>query len=222
MAPRCCSCNSSGRCKSCCCVRRGSPCVDCYIGEERCQNRRLPGATSSSSQPLPGPALPKRNVPTPSSPPVTGSKADFPPRPAKTSVDSSSSRPPLSQQTRNPLPSTTPASHLSRNDSRTMEGGATQSVSTTAPGATVPAASDPDGSPGTNRVDRGVSAASSSGVLPTIDLDSKLAEVYGEPLQGPVIFQNGLSPYQRVWPSFLYSTASMVQTSKTDHFGCAQ
>ena len=90
MAPRCCSCNGSGRCQSYCCVRQGSPCVDCYIGEERCQNRRLPGATSSSSQLLPGPALPRRNVPTSSSQPVMGSEADFIPRPAKTSVDSSS------------------------------------------------------------------------------------------------------------------------------------
>ena len=162
MAPRCCPLNGSGRCKSCCCVRRGSPCVDCYIGEEQCQNRRLPGATSSSSQPLPGPALPRRNVPTSSSQPVTGSKADFPPRPAKTSVDSSSSRPPLSQQTRNPLPSTTPASHLNCHDSHTMELGAMQSVSTTAANATVPAASDPDGSHGINRGDRGAGTDISS------------------------------------------------------------
>ena len=27
---------------------------------------------------------------------------------------------------------------------------------------------------------------------------------------GVIIFQNALSPYQRVWPSFLYSTASIL------------
>ena len=177
MAPRCCSCNGSGRCKSCCCVRRGSPCVDCYIGEERCQNRRLPGATCSSSQPLPGADLPRRNLLISSSQSVTGSKADFPPRPAKTSVDSSSSRPPLSQQTRNPLPSTTPASHLSRNDSHTIEGGAMQGVSTTAANAAVSAASDPDGSPGTNHGDRG--AGESNHPVDSRSLDENQPHVVG-------------------------------------------
>ena len=177
MAPGCCSCNGSGRCKSCCCVRRGSPCADCYLGEERCQNGRLPGATSSSSQLLPGPALPRRNVLISSSQPVTGSKADFPPRPAKAFVDSSSSRPPFSQQTRNPLPRTTPASHLSRNDSYTMEGGAMQSVSTTAANAAVSAASDPDGSPGTNRGDRG--AGESNRPVDSRSLDENQPHVVG-------------------------------------------
>ena len=51
MAPRCCSCNGSGRCKGCSCVCRGSPCVDCYLGETRCLNRKLPEAPKGK---LPG------------------------------------------------------------------------------------------------------------------------------------------------------------------------
>ena len=50
---RCCLCNGSGRCKNCSCVRNGTPCIDCYVGEERFQNRTLPGASRILLQPVP-------------------------------------------------------------------------------------------------------------------------------------------------------------------------
>jgi len=96
MAPRCCPCNGSGRCKSCGCVRRGSSCVDCYIGEVRCQNRKLPGTSRSSSQPLPGP-LPIRIQPLSSSQPGTDGSADLPERSPKAISEPVSSRPLIEQ-----------------------------------------------------------------------------------------------------------------------------
>ena len=40
MAPQCCRCNSSGRCRSCKCVRDGVPCSNCAPGRStRCENR---------------------------------------------------------------------------------------------------------------------------------------------------------------------------------------
>ena len=114
MTPKCCPCNGSGRCKNCGCVRRGSPCVDCYVGEVRCQNRTLLGATRNSSQPPPRLSSTQRRVQlTTSSQPVTDGTADLP-KP-KVLLELVSSRPLLEQTTR-PLPCATKVSHLDSHD----------------------------------------------------------------------------------------------------------
>ena len=42
--PRCCYCNTGGRCKSCTCVRNGRKCLNCVpSNHSRCLNSHLPG-----------------------------------------------------------------------------------------------------------------------------------------------------------------------------------
>ena len=46
----CCRCNSSRRCVSCVCVRKGTPCVNCLpLRRERCQNTGTPDRDNTNT-----------------------------------------------------------------------------------------------------------------------------------------------------------------------------
>ena len=58
--PNCCSCNSSGRCKNCSCVKKRRPCSSCLLSRlSKCSNRPMTpinapqSQTSSTSSTLP-------------------------------------------------------------------------------------------------------------------------------------------------------------------------
>ena len=54
MPPKCCSCNSSGRCKNCSCKKKNLLCVNCAPCQHgRCGNHNLPGEPICASQPVP-------------------------------------------------------------------------------------------------------------------------------------------------------------------------
>ena len=78
----CCRCNSSGRCVSCICVRKGTPCVNCLpLRRGRCQN-------AGSHSPSPAIAPDPGSVTTSTTTDVSNVEADTNHESSQANVDS--------------------------------------------------------------------------------------------------------------------------------------